>query len=240
MNDETRSMNIVDGNPRRRIWKLVQTNLRKLLAKTGELHGHYCPFLALGVKAGARGVKELGVAHEGMEKVIALVETNNCFSDGIQYATGCTFGNNALIYRDYGKTAVTLAQRKEKNGVRITVKSDASEKWEEKYPKYEELFNKVVKERSGNKQEKKEMMKLSRKIAFTVIKTNFHELFTIEDNFLELPEYAPIFESFTCSKCDESVMATRIVEKEGEKLCIPCAREKYYELDGRGIHLAGK
>ena len=46
-----------------------------------------------------------------MEELIAIVETNNCFSDGVQVVTGCTFGNNGLIYKDLGKTAVTVAKR---------------------------------------------------------------------------------------------------------------------------------
>ena len=65
----------------------------------------------MGVKASARAVRELRVASKGMEEVVAIIETNNCFSDGVQMVTGCSFGNNALIYRDYGKTAVTLAKR---------------------------------------------------------------------------------------------------------------------------------
>src|SRR5664280_2902492 len=47
----------------------------------------------------------------GMEEVVAIVECNNCFTDGIQVVTGCTFGNNALIYKDLSKTAVTVARR---------------------------------------------------------------------------------------------------------------------------------
>ncbi|MCL4502615.1 MAG: FmdE family protein [Deltaproteobacteria bacterium] len=41
--------------------------------------------------------------------MVAIVECNNCFTDGIQAVTGCTFGNNALIFQDLGKTAVTVA-----------------------------------------------------------------------------------------------------------------------------------
>lgn len=222
-------------DPRREIWELVQNNLRKLLIQAGKLHGHYCPYLALGVKAGARGIKELGVEHEGMEEVIAIVEANNCFSDGIQYSTGCTFGDNSMIYRDFGKTAVTIAQREEEKGIRFAVKSEAREIWENEYPEYGELFDKVVKERAGDEQDREKMIRLARKISFEVIETDFKKLFKSESIDPEIPEYAPIFESFTCSECGESVMATRIVERNGKKLCIPCAGGDYSELNGRGI-----
>ena len=63
---------------------------------TGALHGHFCPFLAIGVKAAARAVKELGISSTGMEEVVAIVETNNCFSDGVQFVTGCSLGTTLL------------------------------------------------------------------------------------------------------------------------------------------------
>lgn len=63
------------------------------------------------MKAGYLAITELDVKGTGMEEVIAIVETNNCFSDGVQIVTGCSFGNNALIYKDVGKTAVTVAKR---------------------------------------------------------------------------------------------------------------------------------
>jgi len=116
--------------------------LSKLLRKAGELHGHFCPFLAIGVKAAVRAVKELGVSSTGMEEVIAIVETNNCFSDGVQFITGCSFGNNALIYRDYGKTAFTLTKR-DGEAVRISVRN-VREFLERAEPEANRLFQKVV------------------------------------------------------------------------------------------------
>jgi len=96
-------------NPREEIEKLIQKgDLEALLRKAAELHGHFCSYLTYGVKAGYIAVKEMGLKNAGMEEIVAIVETNNCFSDGIQIITGCTFGNNALIYKDVGKTAVTL------------------------------------------------------------------------------------------------------------------------------------
>ncbi len=222
-------------NPRQEIWKMIQTDQKKLLIQAGKLHGHYCPFLAMGVKAGARGIKELDLEHEGMEEVIAIVEANNCFSDGIQYSTGCTFGNNSMIYRDYGKTAVTLTRREDEKGIRISVKPESREDWGDKHSEYEKLFDKVVKERAGDEQDRKKMMELSQEISFQIIETDFEKLLNQEHVKPDLPDYAPIFESITCPKCGENVMATRIVKKDGEKLCIPCAEEDYNQLDGRGI-----
>ncbi len=72
-------------------------------------------------------MKELGVNRLGFngsidEEILAVVETNNCFTDGVQVATGCTLGNNSLVYLDLGgKTALTLVKRGEWEGVRIYI-----------------------------------------------------------------------------------------------------------------------
>jgi formylmethanofuran dehydrogenase subunit E len=134
-------------NPREDIEKAVASgDLRTLLRISGMLHGHYCPFSALGVKAGTRAMRDLTATSTGMEELIAIVETNNCFSDGIQIVTGCTFGNNALIYRDFGKTAFTLAHR-DGEGIRVAVKSDRV--MEQRSEETTELFEKVVVRREG-------------------------------------------------------------------------------------------
>jgi formylmethanofuran dehydrogenase subunit E len=88
-------------------------------------------------------MRELGIRNVGMEELVAIVETNNCFSDGIQLVTGCTFGNNGLIYRDYGKTAVTVARR-DGATIRIALKPDFDDSVAEKYPDANALFDKIV------------------------------------------------------------------------------------------------
>ena len=84
-----------------------------------------------------------------MEEVVAIVECNNCFTDGIQVVTGCTFGNNALIYKDLGKTAVTVARRHDGAAVRLVVQPDFRERMFGRYPAAGPLFEKVVVQRQG-------------------------------------------------------------------------------------------
>ena len=80
----------------------------------------------------------------GMEEVIAVVECNNCFTDGIQVVTGCTFGNSALIFKDLGKTTVTVARRRDGAAVRLCIKADFREAMFARYPAVKPLFEKVV------------------------------------------------------------------------------------------------
>jgi formylmethanofuran dehydrogenase subunit E len=49
--------------------------------KAGQFHGHYCPGLALGVLAGTYAMAQMSEMSDGMEKLLAIVETNNCFME---------------------------------------------------------------------------------------------------------------------------------------------------------------
>jgi len=221
---------------RSEVERLVEAgDLRRLLYKAGELHGHLCNYLTYGVIASYIGVRELGVKSTGMEEVVAIVETNNCFSDGVQMVTGCSFGNNALIYRDLGKTAVTVAKR-DGEAIRISLDPDYEDSLAEKYPESNELWDRIVVKRENVAPEVHErMMKLFAEISINELSGNTYEMFRIKHIKIKVPEYAPIFASVRCSVCGENVMETKAVVKEGKPVCRACAGREYCVLDGRGI-----
>ena len=220
-------------NPRQEIEEAIAAaDLSKLLRMNGMLHGHFCPFSAIGVKASVRAVRELDVRSTGMEEVVAIVETNNCFSDGVQFVTGCSFGNNALIYRDYGKTAVTLARRTGE-AVRVAVKANGTPL--ERYPEAGELFRKVIQERRGTEEDDDKLRHLWIDISFDMLDIPDEELFNISRINIEVPAYAQIFASVKCSVCGENVMEPRARMKEGKPICLPCSDHEYYQLAGDGI-----
>jgi len=222
-----------EENPRQLIEEAIAAgDLNRLLKMNGMLHGHFCPFSAIGVKAAVRAVQELGVRSKGMEEVVAIVETNNCFSDGIQFVTGCSFGNNALIYRDYGKTAFTLARRSGE-AIRISVRADRV--MEERSPEATELFERVVVKRSGNEADKKRLNELWKELAFRILDLPDEEVFEIKRVTVDVPAYARIFTSIKCSVCGENIMEPRARMKDGKPICIACSNQEYYQLAGDGI-----
>ena len=230
------TLSLQKKTPRYQINKLIEyQNFYDLLLKAGELHGHYCPFLALGVLAAGDALNRLAAENDGMEDLIAVVETNSCFSDGIQYTAGTTFGNNSLIYRDFGKTAVTFVNRNEPTkNLRYYLKNNDFISRE--YPKADKLFKKVIAERKGTKKEQQKMKELWQEIAFEIIEVETEKFFKIEEDIkIEIPDYAPIFDDHYCSQCGEKIMAVKAVEKDAEVFCKDCAQSKYYQLDGRGI-----
>ncbi len=217
-------------SPRSAVMRLIRTGeLEELLLRAGELHGHFCPGLAMGVMAAAHAVQQMDWPSGGMEHLVAVVETNNCFADGVQYVTGCTFGNNALVFRDLGKTAFTLAGR-DGTGIRI-----AARPREPRDDAFAELFKKVVKDRDGTDEDEARYRQMARQRSFELLDRDVKELFSVNEISVDLPPYAPIHESVICEACGEPTMATRIVERDSRRLCLTCADASYDELTGDGV-----
>lgn len=229
-------MNNIDlANPRLEIEEAIATNdLPKLLKMTGMLHGHFCPFSALGVKAATLAVRELKARSNGMESVLAIIETNNCFSDGIQFVTGCSFGNNSLIYRDVGKTAFTLTKR-DGNAIRVAVKT--ARVMQKRSAEATKLWQKVIIDRSGNETDQERLNELWRELSFKLLLLPDKEVFDIREDHIQVPEFSRIFASVNCSVRGESIMEPRARIKDGEIICIPCVKQAYYQLSGNGISL---
>lgn len=222
-------------NPRWEITSAIKTaNLEYLLLEAGKIHGHFCPGLAMGVRAATFAMQKIKEQSDGMEDLIAITETNNCFADGIQFVTGCTLGNNALIFKDFGKNALTLASRNGK-GIRIITKNDSREYLQTVNSEFFEQFKKVVIEKNHNPEEKAKLRSAGSKASFNLLNLEFNKIFNWKEVNVQLPQYAPIHESILCNTCGENTMATRIVAKEGMQQCLSCNQNNYYFLDGHGI-----
>ncbi len=219
------------NNPRREIVNdILRNDLDTLMIKAAALHGHYCPGLAMGIMAATKAMRLMRETSDGMEDILAITETNNCFSDGIQFVTGCTFGNNALIFKDWGKTAFTLSKRNGK-GIRITIRADAKDYIKTTYPLFSESYKKVVKDQDHSDKEILKFKQLGRDRGFATLQMSFDKLFDIEEVNVKIPDYAPSHESIICKKCGESIMSTRTINNE----CYPCASHEFNELNGHGI-----
>jgi formylmethanofuran dehydrogenase subunit E len=225
------------ASPRQAVEAMIRSrDLEGLLRHAETIHGHRCPFLALGVKAGQYAMTYLEQESTGMEEVVAIVECNNCFTDGIQVVTGCTFGNNALIYKDLGKTAVTVARRRDGAAVRLVVHPDFRERMFARYPAAGPLFDKVVTQRQGTPEDLHRFQHLWAAVARRELEeVDLAEQFLIETSTIPMPAYARIFATEVCERCGEGVMEPRIRVQSGQKVCLACAGEEYYMLTGQGI-----
>ena len=77
-------------------------------------HGHCCPGLAFGIRAGEWAIHEFGRAAD--EEMVAVVENDSCAVDAIQYLTGCTLGKGNFVFLDYGKMAFSFFRRSDGAG----------------------------------------------------------------------------------------------------------------------------
>ncbi len=229
--------------PRREIQQLLlDGRLEKLLEMTGMLHGHYCPGVAMGVKAVHIAFKELGITdNTGMEEIMAVVECNNCFVDGVQFAGGCTLGNNALVYKDLGKTAATFYRRGASDAVRVCANTfELDTEPDDEKQEAEALFDRAVKKREKlDDTEQKRLKELWIKRSFAVINAPDNAIFTITRTEAPVVAFAPIFESRVCSVCGDKVMETKTRLQNGKPVCIACAKAEYQMVVGKGIVAGG-
>lgn len=226
----------MNSNPRVEIANMIRNNdVESLLQKAGQIHGHYCPGLAMGVMAAVYAMNEINTLSDGMEDILAVTETNNCFSDGVQFVTGCSFGNNALIYHDLGKTAFTLTTRYEP-GIRICSRHNSREEISNRFPDFQEYYQKVIAEQNHEPKFVEKYKKLALERAFGTLKIPFDKLFTVSKVEVDIPLYASIEESVICSSCNESVMKSRTRDKNGRIYCLSCLQYPFPTLDGNGIH----
>ena len=220
-------------------------DLEGLLQQAETLHGHRCPFLALGVKAGQYAMNYLyhqpqheqhGHGHgHGFAEVVAVVEGCNCFVDGIQVVTGCTLGNNGLMVKDLGKAAVTVARRHDGAAVRLAVRADFREAMFARYPVVGPLFEKVMVQKQGTEEDRHRFQHLWEAIARRELEVPLEEQFVLQTLTIPAPDTARSMETVVCSRCGEGVLASKAKIQNGQNLCLPCAGEEFYLLSGKGI-----
>lgn len=213
--------------------------VQEWLDYANRFHGHVCPYVALGIKASLMLLKKMNIERASLqdtinENLLAIVECNNCFLDGVQIATGCTIGNNSLIYLDTGKNALTLVRRGTFEGFRLYMDS---EKVKNYFPKRGiELFDKVVKQRNATSDEMKEMSQLWSQTGYKMFELD-DSIFNVKSVKIKPIERAPVFGSIKCDVCGELVMSTKISTINGKHYCATCANKEYLSLIGRGIQL---
>lgn len=179
-------------------------------------HGHMCPGLAMGYQAAQIALREIG-PHSKDEEVVAVVETDMCGVDAIQYLTGCTFGKGNLVHRDWGKNAYTFFRRSDGRAVRVAAIPGA---WR-RDPEHQALFDRL---RSGEatEEEQSRFSELHVAASHQVLEMSPDDLFSIQEVVAPLPERARIHTSIVCSRCGEEAMATRVHQIGGQALCTPC------------------
>jgi formylmethanofuran dehydrogenase subunit E len=108
-------------------------DLKELFEIGMKFHGHKCPAMPMGLRAGIAAMKVLDVERAQDKELFVVSETGKghaagCFLDGIMTATGCTYGKSNIEKRYFNKMAFTLIDQKTGRAVRVSLKPDFFEK----------------------------------------------------------------------------------------------------------------
>lgn len=107
----------------------MNRNLREILEISSARHTHLCPRQVLGARIGLAGGAALGFELPRSDKnLLIILETDGCFADGIEAATGCTVGHRTMRIEDYGKIAATFVDTQTGQALRIAPRLDVRDK----------------------------------------------------------------------------------------------------------------
>ena len=193
----------------------VQIDERQI-KETTNFHGHWCPGLAIGIRAAEWALKEMGKSPD--EEIVAVVETDMCGVDAIQYLTGCTFGKGNLIHKDFGKNAFTFYRRRDGKAMRLVLRPTI---YGDSGPLMRKLHHKMQAE-GLSKEEEKTWQETRTKISKRIMDSDMAEVFEFKAAEGPAPKKARILASLTCESCGEPVMETRTRRFNDQVLCIPC------------------
>ena len=183
-------------------------------------HGHKCPAMPMGLRASLAAMEALGVERTGDGALMALVEIDEnhcatCFADGVQVATGCTFGKGNIRKLHYGKWGLTLIDKKRGKAVRVVPLAAAMEA--NKKTEFMALRKQGVPPTQIDPA-------ISEPLVERVMSAPLEQLLHVSEVFdYEWHEAPHTFESVICDSCGEMVVERHARVKGDQVLCIPCA-----------------
>jgi len=181
-------------------------------------HGHLCPGLAMGIRAAEVALRKVGRATDEWE-VAALVETDMCAVDAIQYLVGCTFGRGTLMHLDYGKNAYTFTSRADGKTVRIVSRASAAGPLSEEH---QALWQKL-RDKTLTSEDRKRFWQLQNARARVILDAPLESLYEYKEPPPVPPGRvgAPIYTR--CEDCGEMAAQNKARTVGGKTLCVPCA-----------------
>jgi len=184
-----------------------------------EFHGHQCPFMPIGYRMGRLALERLGVEREKDHGLFVFAELGEahpqaCMMDGIQAATGATYGKLLMTKTFYGKLAATF-YHPQKGGVRFSLKPDAVDAM----GKFEFFAY-----RKKGIEPSQIPMPVTEELVHWVYEQTDDALFAVElkPDFQFKPTKGS-FNKTKCSGCGEYVFDRYLRMKDGKPVCIPCS-----------------
>jgi formylmethanofuran dehydrogenase subunit E len=191
--------------------------LHELLKLSSSRHDHLCPRQVLGARMGLAGLVAIGLEAPMPHKAaLIFIETDGCFADGIEVATGASIGHRTLRVVDTGKIAAVFANVKTGKTIRLAPRLDVRQR--------ALVYAPGIKQKYYAQLKGYQIMPLE-------------ELFSIMEVLLD-PDLQTVLSRpgmrAKCSRCGEEIVNERQVVLGGECLCVTCAGVGYYRK--KAIH----
>lgn len=186
-----------------------------------KFHGHRCPAMPMGLKAGMAAMEALGVDRSQDKELYVKSETGKghaagCFLDGIMTATGCTYGKSNIEKLYYNKMAFTLIDQKSGRAVRVSLKPDFFEK---------ALQSPFVQKRKAGVPPQDIEPGIADPLINRVLGLAGEDFLDIgEVHTVDVKKGKGIFTTKRCEQCGEVTFVNKLRETEdGKAVCIPCS-----------------
>lgn len=185
------------------------------------LHGHKCPAMPLGLRAGAAALDALGVPRSMDGQLEAILELgdghcSHCFADGVQMITGCTFGKGNIRKLGQGKFGLTLVDRASGRRVRVVPRAEAQAA-SRQTPFFLEYRMKGV---PASQVPPEVVEPLIEKVMNAPLE-QILKVGAVEPG-PPIPRAPEQFGAFVCESCGETVMEAYGRLHGERRLCIPC------------------
>ena len=196
-------------------------NFEDLFETALKFHGHKCPAMPMGLKAGLAAMKALGVVRARDKELFVEAETGkghaaSCFLDGIMVATGCTYGKSNIVKRYYNKMAFTLIDQKTGRAVRVSLRPGFFEK---------ALQSPFIQKRKSGVPPQNIDPEIIDPLINRIIGLDEAGFLDIGDVYtVNVKKGEGVFEAKRCNSCGELTFVNKLrVKGDGSLVCIPCS-----------------
>ena len=187
------------------------------------LHGHKCPAMPMGLRAGMAALEALGVERAADGQLTALIEIDSehcatCYADGVMMATGCTFGKGNIRKLGYGKFVLTLIDNKTGRSVRVATRNEVIKRNQE---------SEFIQFRKKGVPASKIAPELIEPAMDFILEESTANLFNIGpvQEVKVTPGRAHDFNTIICAECGEVAVERYGRIKNGKVVCMPCAEK---------------
>ena len=198
---------------------LISPHIADLLRLSSARHDHLCPRQVLGVRIGLAGLAALGLSAPVCKtSALVIVETDGCFADGIEVASGATVGHRTLRVHDLGKIAATFVDVNTRRAIRIAPALDARQRALQYLP--DEPRHYFAQLQAYQTMPDEQLLQLQQVILDPPVET-----------LLSRPVVR-----VNCAVCGEEIINERQVLVDSRALCGTCAHQGYYNPIEQYVH----